>query len=190
MYYMHSRQIAAQIGAWPAESQEDRLDRLHTVDHFLGLSAKLHLDGSYAFIAHGGEPEPGTIPLTEPGLKTLSGEGLKQAHEALAPRARAYGDAEDGQSRSRVYGLIHEDLYGMIETLDTIEDSTRSVLYPEHGDFCSSAPSGMTEREVIAWVFANVLSAVEYADRDEVARFMLDYYPDIEAARGMEAASN
>lgn len=140
MYYMHSKQIIAQIGAWPAESQEDRLDRLHTGDHFLGLSAKLHLNGSYALIAHDGEPEPRTIPLTEPGLKTLTDKGLKQAHEALAPRARAYGDAEDGQSRSRVYGLSHEDLYGMVETLDTIEDSTRGVLYPEHGDFCSSAP--------------------------------------------------
>ena len=174
----------------PAESQEDRLDRLHTGDHFLGLSAKLHLDGSYAPIAHDGEPEPGTILLTEPGIRTLTDEGLKQAHEGLAPRARAYGDAEDGQSRSWVYGLSREDLYGMIETLDTIEDSSSSVLYPEHGDFCSSAPSGMTEREVIAWVYAHVLTEVEYANRDEVSRFMLDYYPDIEAARDMEPARN
>ena len=191
MYYLHSKQIIAQIGAWPAESQEDRLDRLHKGDGFLGLAARINLDGSYELTAYDRAPELGSIPLIEPGLTTLSDEGLKQLHEALAPRARAYGIAEDDQSRSRVFALSYDDLFNMVTTLETVEDQSNSILYPDHRhDFCSSVPSGLSEREVIDWVYKNLLSYVEYANRDEVARFMLDYYPEIEAAREFEATSN
>lgn len=191
MYYLHSRQMAGQSGAWSSEDQEDRLDRLHMGEGFLGLSARLNLDGSYALVAHDGALEPGAIPLIEPGQYTLSDEGLRQAHEILDPRARAYGGAEDGHQRARVLALSYEDVQGMVQSFDTVGDATSSVLYPDHlNDFCSAVPSDLTEREVIEWVYRNLPSYADYANRDDVAHFMLKYYPEIEAARGMEAASN